>query len=401
MKGLIVNIILLSKHKRILFSLICALFLTLGGYVINCLPLFTGENLNDYTWMQIVKEKLSLDDTDKDMDGVLFVDVSHDKELVEYYDPITSEITGNIDITDRKKLIDFLQLLREAGNYKYLIMDIRFEKNIKTNSDSMLFSMISNMPNAVIATHKDVVLADPILAPKSAIADYSSTIVATNFARYEYVRDTLKSVPLYAYSELEGAEMKQYGIFSTCNGRPCYRSLFLPFSSKKIEMYGALDQEKMYYQLGADLLKDQKEDIPQLIDDKIVIIGNMTEDMHDTYIGMRQGPFIIYRALSCLLQGKHFVSLVLMTIMFVIYFLTTYLMFTRRSPLERIKFLRNSHSKLLHFFVTFFGFSTALSAICFILFLLYGEVYSVLLASSVFTIIRYYLSYKYFKYEKV
>lgn len=399
MKGLINNGILLGKYKRIWFSLFCALFLTFGGYVINCLPLFTGENLNDYTWMQISKEIMGLDNTDDDIDDVFFVDVSHDKELVDYQDEITKEISGNIDITDRNKLIEFLQLLQQSGNYKYLIMDVRFEKNIHSHSDSLLFSMIVNMPKTVIVSHRDIKLADSILVPKSAIADYSSTIVATNFARYEYIRDTVKSVPLYAYSELEGADMKQYGIFATSNGRLCYRSLFLPFSSKKIEMYGSPKQDKMYYQLGSDLLKEDR-DISELIKDKIVIVGDMTEDLHDTYIGLRQGSFIIYRALSCLLQGKHFVSLMLMAIMFVIYFLITYVMLTHKSLLERVSFLHNRKSKLLHFIITFFGYSFVMSVICFILFLFYGEVYSVLLASFVFSLIRYYVSYKSYEYEK-
>lgn len=382
------------RRKQVRLSLLWALFLIIGGYFVNCLPLFTGENLNDYTWMQVGKEMLGIDDTDDDIDDALFVNVSYDKELTEYKDHTTSEIIGNTDITDRKKLSEFLQIVKDCNNYKYFILDVRFEKGIKSPNDSALFSLIYQMPRLVVATHQDIESAAPVLESKSALADYSSTIVATNFARYKYMRDGEKSVPLYAYEELTGKSMKQFCMFTTCDYRPCYSSIFLPFSTRKMEMYGGENGEKMYYQLGSDLLSQPKSEIQELIDGKIVVVGDMAEDMHDTYIGIRQGSLILYRALSCLIQGKHFVSFWLMAFMFIIYFAITYTMFTRKSLYARIKFIRECHSKLLHFILSFIGFTFVLSIIEFLLFIVFQEVYSVLLASTFYSILSTYLTYK-------
>ena len=70
-------------------------------------------------------------DSTTDNEEACFINISHDRQLVSI-DPRDST-AGNIDITDRAKLLAFLQMLeRDNVPYKYILLDIRFEKGLTT-----------------------------------------------------------------------------------------------------------------------------------------------------------------------------------------------------------------------------------------------------------------------------
>ena len=94
-------------------------------------------------------------------DDVLLVNVTYDKQLVDYSrDGIP---LGQYAITDRKKLLDFLRIAKKAENYKYILLDVIFEKGIVSRYDSALFSLIASMQRIVIPVHKDAPLQDRVL----------------------------------------------------------------------------------------------------------------------------------------------------------------------------------------------------------------------------------------------
>ena len=63
---------------------------------------------------------------DKNEDA-LFVNVAYDKQLIERHDNYGMTV-GDVDITDRTKLCSFLKMLQKADSYKYIFLDVRFEK---------------------------------------------------------------------------------------------------------------------------------------------------------------------------------------------------------------------------------------------------------------------------------
>ena len=187
----------LSKAgKPILVSFLNVFVLLIFSYVLNNQPLFTGEDLNQYAWMEFLKNKIGLSEQ-VDYSDALFVNVSYDKQLIEKKDEFGMPV-GNIDITDRTKLLALLNILDSTNLYRYIILDIRFEKGLDSEMDSALFSKIKNMKRIVVANHLDVELADSCLSAKAAINDYASTIVATNFARYKFLHGKQPSLPLFA-----------------------------------------------------------------------------------------------------------------------------------------------------------------------------------------------------------
>lgn len=394
-KGLILQIMGIVKHKKraILFSLCNVVILLVLSYFLNNQPLFTGENLDHYAWMEWFKDKIGFSDEDNN-NNALFVNVSYDKQLVERFDEYGMSI-GNTDITNRSKLLSFLRLLHKTKSYKYIFLDIRFEKGYKDqNVDSALFAEIRKMDNIVIANHFDIELADSSLLEKSAISDYNATITKTNFARYQYIRDNKETIPLYAYHELTGNTIEDRGWIYVCNERLCYNSLFVHFPIVGWDEYDE-QQSKVYYNLGSDILENcSEDDLRELTKDKYVVIGNLVEDIHDTYSGVKPGSVITYYAFLDLLKGRHFVNYGMILLLAFLYFLISLSLFETKSILRRLPFIKKSHSRLFHFLLDFVEYSLILTLTMFVLYVIFGIATSIVLPSTYFAIQKSIIHYK-------
>lgn len=383
------------KHKKraILFSLCNVVILLVLSYFLNNQPLFTGENLDQYAWMEWFKDKMGIPDEENNNDA-LFVNVSYDKQLVERFDDYGMSI-GNTDITDRSKLLSFLRLLHKTKTYKYIILDIRFEKGYNDqNVDSALFAEIKHMDNIVIANHSDIELADSSLLEKSAISDYNATITKTNFARYQYVRDNKETIPLYAYHELTDNTIEDRGWAYVCDKRLCYNSLFVHFPIVGWDEYDE-QQSKVFYNLGSDILENcSEDDLRELTNDKYVVIGNLVEDIHDTYSGVKPGSVITYYAFLELLKGRHFVNYGMILLLAFLYFLISLSLFETKSILRRLPFIKKSHSRLFHFLLDFVEYSLILTLTMFVLYVIFGIATSIVLPSTYFAIQKSIIHYK-------
>ena len=383
------------KHNKraILFSLCNAAILLVLSYFLNNQPLFTGENLDQYAWMEWGKDKLGVSDEGNNKNA-LFVNVSYDKQLIERFDELGMS-KGNTDITDRSKLLSFLRLLNKTKAYKYIILDIRFEKGYRDQSvDSALFAEIRNMDNIVIANHSDIELADSSLFAKSGISDYNATITKTNFARYQYLRDNQETIPLYAYHELTGNSIEEFGCVYYCQNKLCYNSLFVHFPITGWDEYDE-QQSKVYYNLGSDILENfSEDDIRELTKDKYVVIGNLVEDVHDTYSGVKPGSVITYYAFLELMRGHHFVNYGMMLFLAILYFLISLSLFEAKSILRRLPFIKKSHSRLFHFLLDFVEYSLVLALTMFALYVVFGIATSIMLPSTYFAIQKSIIHYK-------
>ena len=229
---------------------------------------------------------------------------------------------------------------------------------------------------------------------KMALNDYSITITGTNFKRYEYLRNGQKSVPLYAYHELTGNSINRHLFLYISNHKLCYNSLFITFP---IEDWSEFDeqQNKVYYNLGSDLLENYSEtDIGILTNGKYVIIGDMVEDMHDTYSGAKPGSVITYYAFLALMNGEHYVSYALLVFLGLLYFIISMSLFENKSIIEKIPFVKKSRSKAVHFCASLLKYSLLLLIAMIILNILFGISTSIILPSIYFAIQKTYINYK-------
>lgn len=395
LKLLYLNTLLFVRQKKLalLVSLCNVIALSLLTYFVDNQPLFTGEDLDHHAWMEWVKSKIGLSEK-ANHDDVLFVNVAYDKQLTELTDKFGMPI-GNIDITDRSKLLELLEVLHSTEKYKYIFLDVRFEKGYEAPEvDSALFAEIRGMKNIVIANHSDMEIADSGLFEKAAISDYMATITATNFVRYQYSYSGEPTMPLYAYHELTGKTINNHILWYTCNDRLCYNSLFIEFPIEDFEEFDN-QNNKRYYNLGSDLLDNySEEDIATLTDGKYIVVGDMVEDIHDTYSGMKPGSVIMFYAFQALMKDKHFVSFGLWILMAIVFFLISLSQFSHRSLIELIPYVHKSKSKILHFVLSFVEYTFILAAVAMLLSIMWGVSISILVPSTYFTIQKTIINYK-------
>ncbi len=403
------------KYYSVILSVILSGSLIVAGYFVNNWPIFTGENLNQYFFIQKVSELLRLSHKYEHEDA-FFVNVSYDKELVKVNGAGPNGVLGNTSITDRAKLYELLNILKEDEGYKYIILDIIFDPNEVSCSDSLLYSLIESMSNVVIVRDNNIPVPSTKLMTKAALADYFSTITATNFVRYKYMdKNGIRYIPLKIYEDLyEGVEFKKHGFrfipVYTSGRKLCYNSCFIAFDSEHFSSYNKVSKKYQsidYYNLGEDLLnypflsaQDREERITTLAKDRYVFVGNFNEDIHDTYMGPRPGSLILYRALKTLEDQRHIVTVGQVVYWFIIFAGVFWAIFEDKTIINLLP--RNFSEKLakhkiLSFIVSSLTYITVIFIFSSIEYIVAHKIYSVVLPLYTFLLTKFIHDFNKFK----
>lgn len=380
---------LLNGHKgfwHILFAMIHATLVLLLCYVLGNSAFSMGGEEQLIKHLYFIKDNLNLIKNEVP-ESLLAVNVAYDKQLIEWNDEYGMPV-GNLAITNRQELLEFLLQAKAVNNYGYIMLDVSFEHGIKTLADSALFDIILRMERIVIPYHEGVTVADSILMPKVAYADYRTSVNEGNFVKYQYINNDRPSMAWKMYSDYTGCSYSHWGPFFFCNGSLCHRCLFLNFSVNQDDGAYTSNGKKCFYNLGVDLLNENENiEYTSLFKDKIIIIGDLTEnDIHETYVGAMCGAYINYNAFLALMNGKQYVNFVDMTILFVIYFLITIFLLWDVSVFDCLPLLKNIKSLFWRFVFSLCGFSVLLTIVCSMFYFIEGNVYDILLISSYFSI---------------
>lgn len=366
---------------------VSSLLLVFFSYLLNNSPLFTGENLPCFALAEWTRSHF-VQETEEE--NVVYINTAYDRQLVPYREDGFE--MGNTDITDRHKLLQLLQLLQQT-NYRYIFMDIRFEQGCESEDpaiDSLLFAQIDSMPHIVLVQHRDVQNMAGVPTRKMAYNDYYATITATNFVRYQFLMGDRQTMPLYAFREMTGDSIKRHmGLFYTSAGHLCYNSLFLTFSPQE-QATGSLNL------MGRYILQDEKPltRLSQMVDGKLVVIGDLTHDLHDTYSGMHAGGEMLASAVRALLDHRHLVNGWRAFFLFCLYLVLSLVMFTPKRWYEYIPLLQRIQFPVLGFVLSFIGYSTVLMGISFFLGLFFRTYVTFLLPSLWFSFFSSYVSFK-------
>ena len=346
--------------KKMLFSIAISLFLVVADYWVQNItfPLFDDVNLLAWVDQLVGSNKDYFSDED-----VTYINLSKDKALV----PIATEwgdTIGNDVITDREALSQFLTLAAKS-RYRYIFIDVRFEEGYNTPFDSILFDQIKKMPNLIIATHRkdcNYTIADSSLLPKTAFADFRGTVFS-GFSRYEFIQDGQPSVALRMLNDIDHKDIKKHWYGYKCD-RLCYNLGYIPLPNN---LYELSDEDIMdntavyslrYPYLGSFILKNtmysNEEIIHNLLDDKIVILGDFDNDKPTTYIGEIPGPIISLAAYKYLHNGNHEINRGYMVFLLLFYWGIAIVMLTIQNVANLFKV--NTVSNLV---LTFLGIGTA------------------------------------------
>ena len=384
--------IIKSRRKTLWFSAITAILLLLICYFADNLKYSITSGPSVGQRIEQLKEIARLS---KDMptDEFVFVNIAYDRQLV----PVLDEFgfpQGNIDITDRDKLRLFLSQLNDS--HKYVLMDVLLSDKYKSESDSALVQTVNDVDRLSISRSSTGELIDTTLSSKAGYTDYSTDIYETNFVKYEFLNNGKASMPYMAYQTINPkSKIHTLGPINWSNWHLYWNSLTLRFPIKLWNDHTAIEessgiQEKKILNLGSDIL-EMGIDIPSLVKDKIVVIGDFTEDdIHDTYIGKIAGPVININALEALRNNQLEIPWTLVVFLFSVYTVIGYM--TIRQPISTNKVLTKLHlnNSVIRYILSFIGYSFLLTAIGGGIYLMCGIDINIILPSLWFTLLRGY-----------
>lgn len=241
----------------------------------------------------------------------LAINVSYDRELVDINDEFGMPL-GNVDITDRLHLTQFLDSVRGL-DYKAIILDVNFDPALRSPYDSLLMVAVDSTPRLVVSVHSDG--SSLINNEKTALADYEINLSDNNFTKYPYLIDGRESVALKAF-RLGGGESGISADGLSAEQPAVY--LMLPVTAS--EPYDE-NGDKTWYNLNTDILSVyDRASLASLVKDRTIVIGDYCDaDIHNTYAGDISGPVIIINALETLRRGGNRVNLWSALLMAVVY----------------------------------------------------------------------------------
>ncbi len=389
-----------STRRKVIYSILIALFTLLANYVIinTSIPL-PGELNVLQGWDKF--KAINGIYTDSIPNEVMIIDVCYDKKLVSYYR--NGELLGNFVITDRQKLLDFLLLAKKANNYKYILLDVFFEKGIKSPQDTALFNTIASMERIVIPSHSDTPLEDSCLIDKSANADYTTTWKETNFARYQFLHGDIPSIPLKMYEDIYNKTITHHGFYYTSDGCLCRNGVTL-----KLPIRPTVQYEEGYItpldilNLGSDVLAmDSIAPIAEEIAGKIVVIGDYKNDIHETYAGQLSGSIICLNAYYALVRGDHILlGRYGKTLCFYLLITIVYCMLTI-AIMNGVSFSSFVSNPWLKIVLSLVSINAIFWVIAFLAYIVLDIVYNVWIPIGIFSVLDYVINiYKGIKYEK-
>ena len=390
----------MNDRTKIIWSAVIALGFLLFSYWVTNLHfpisgertvLYRFELLRNYLWPR----------KNVAPDSILLIDVSFDKTFITAYDDYGLPI-GQTPITDRQKLLQLLQELRSRDDYRYILLDVFFGQNSETSQDSALFETIKSMKRIILPCHSDEPLADEALYDKTGLAEYTTTFSEVGFVTYPYLMDTIPSLPLKMYEEMTGRSVNRHGFIYTDGWKLVRKSIVLTYDVNVSEPYDESGQKNWYY-LGADILGDENQQgvlwiMPELTKNKYIVIGAFQgDDIHSTYVGDVAGPIINFNAYLSLLNGHHAVSLTLLIVLYIAFFVLAYLTLTRQNLHELTTGIVNKKPKRFIVFIsmlcTWIGYSLFLLFLCLTTYLILGEVYDIFITSTLFYLLHLAVKY--------
>lgn len=292
---------------------IISLALTLMCYYYWNLRLTFGFGDMSVRVSSAIKDLVRMDGSS--FDEVVAINVSYDRALIPYSDAFGIPL-GEIDITDRRKLLTFLDSLSEWDNYRYVLCDINFDGGLSTEWDDALFSRIAGMRDITVACGSGTdVLHPEQIAAKLSCSTYEQFLSGDGFLKYTYLApDGMDCMAYRMWKELDGGSINTHWWGWSSDGKLCVRSFIPDLKFVTRSDYSALG-EKNLYNLGADILSEP--DMSILFNDKIVLIGDFKEfDFHDTIKNSVAGTAIIYNAYLALRNGDHIVRFWILLVLF-------------------------------------------------------------------------------------
>ena len=337
-------------------------------------------------WVKVAQNAFSEQNTEVP-DDVMLINTCYDRALVSAKDS-EGLPCGNIDITDRQKLLRLMQILKKHNNYKYVILDVGLSTAHQTPYDDSLFLIIESMERIALVMPDDE-KTDTRLKAKCHDSFYNTSRFSSDCLKAPLVDSSGRScLMLHAFTELTGKKLSHIGPVYYSEGhlaRPIiYPHYSVVFDNQINDSYDASSFN--FINLGSNVLKEYSpEEYAELFQDMTIIVGDFNlHDKHMTYAGQLAGPLISLNILLSLYDNAHLIPYWLLTILFIIFLIISDNMLHRPyaasiNETQKILSTKKKLSKgLVPLILLSSLYSFVLTALCVIIYLLAGQAYDIM-----------------------
>jgi len=236
----------------------------------------------------------------------LFINTGYDQALIkaetEYQD------TGTIAITDRQLLTELFEKMTEFGNkHQYILCDILFDQ--PSTADSLLNNSINRSTKIIAPTEYDKEkkeLIKPVINILAAQADYITYEGLVSKVRLYASESRSKTLPLVMYEDRNSVKVKatSFGLF--------YNRSYIPRSVYPRYYFdiGSMKQHEMRLKQVVDILNlNGRNFYENAIKGKIIIVGNFSTDIHNTFVGPMPGSLVLFNTYLTLQAGYHMLGI--------------------------------------------------------------------------------------------
>lgn len=329
-----------------------------------------------------------------------FIDVSGTKKLIP-----REGRRGVTTITDREQLAGFLEIINKVsgGQYTQIVFDIVFNQD--SPDDQRLKKAMDKCPKLLIARGQ----ADEN-GKSSIFSDVSSGYVgyeissgylsSGSMVKYRLVNAASgKSLPAVLYERVNNIPVEKFAGIALIGGKPALNNILLESRITAESLTGKDGSSKIlpFEDVTTLLQNNDSMFFRLLLKDKIIVVGDFENDLHETVHGPMPGPLVLANVYLSLTEGTGRISAGLFTCIFIAFILISWIL------LYPLKWMEHFHAWsektpvglfLGQFFL--FGFIILLLALS--VFLVFGfelNITMLTLYSSLLSTIRlYYEEYK-------
>jgi hypothetical protein len=267
--------------------------------------------------------------THSDLENIVCINISNDKELVTVTDILggidTGMPKGKKDITNREKIAKFL--IKANNKHKFIMLDVDFDSKYQSPNDSLLQLAFDKTHNIITPIHFSKIgdLKGKNFNVNSGFSAYKKSIFSNRFLKYQFLQnDTIESFAYKVSKSINNTHIIKDGLYYYDDGKLCLNSIILNFYIKPIKKFDE-NNFQQFKELGVDVLGEMSNDeIEKLVKNKIVLIGDFDDrDMHISSYGKIQGVLINYNAYLSLKKNKHIIPNSLKINLLLLYLLIT------------------------------------------------------------------------------
>jgi hypothetical protein len=257
----------------------------------------------------------------------VFIDVTWSKKLIP-----KNDVQGREAITDRSLLDSLFRVVNKFPNgYRFILCDVFLER--ETEDDSAFHETVRKTQRIIFPyQYVGDRLQKPVIKDiPSAYSSYTSSSgynLYGGFLKYKLIsEDTLKGIPLRMFETLQNTNAKKSLGLTWIGNRPAFNTNILDLRLRKKHLVGddgsslILPLEELFALPNDTLLFNE------FLRDKIIVIGNFEEDVHQTVFGKQPGTLILINIYEAIRHGDIYLNGWLIMFVVIVYTALSYFLF--------------------------------------------------------------------------